>query len=375
MRVAEDSRLLALIPSAGLGGGIEAYVDAVLEQLEKRGAVVDRRVLLDARRRRRPTTTGKLAYAIKVLRRALQLRGLEAPRVLVFHPSFILLGLLAGALCRAAPEVTVFFYGSEIFSATPLRRWLWGRPRLKLVTISSFSAGALATVGPARLLPPGVGQARYRALLSLPAPSLEPGSPVQLLSVFRLADAAGKGAYEVLAATGALRARGLDVQLTLAGVGPAPADLLAAVDKVEWASVVASPTESELVTLYGSSDVFVLATRLRSRGHPCGEGFGIVLVEAALACRPVVAPAFGGSSDAILRGITGLQPVDESVDALIGVLEWVVEHPADVGRMATNARRWAARRFSPDHYGELIGQQLLGRPFEGDVALAITSER
>ena len=71
----------------------------------------------------------------------------------------------------------------------------------------------------------------------------------------------------------------------------------------------------ELVDLYGGADIFVLASRQHRRPGPAGEGFGIVLAEAALAGLPVMAPANDGSRDAFVPGLTGMRPVDQSVEA------------------------------------------------------------
>jgi glycosyltransferase involved in cell wall biosynthesis len=294
--------------------------------------------------------------------------------VLVFLPSFALLGLLARRLAGpATTELRTFFYGREIWSAGAIDRWIWRRRALGLVTISAFSAGALSPMGPARILRPGIVPVTYEALLRLPACQPRPGA-LHVLSVFRLVQSEGKGAFCLLEAAELLRGEGVDCRVTFAGVGPAPTSLASAVTaRSGWAQVVPSPTVEDLVALYGQSDIFVLATRLRASGASSGEGFGIVLVEAALAGRPVVAPVTGGSSDAIVPGVTGLQPLDESAPALADVLRWCVAHPDEVGQLAESARSWARAQFDPNRYADRVRQVLFGAPFEHDSDLAVVS--
>ena len=75
-------------------------------------------------------------------------------------------------------------------------------------------------------------------------------------------------------------------------------------------------TDHDLAAQFAASDLFVLASRTRSGRRPCGEGFGLVLLEAQVAGTAVVGPAHGGSPDAYLDGVTGATPRDESAAAL-----------------------------------------------------------
>ena len=69
-----------------------------------------------------------------------------------------------------------------------------------------------------------------------------------------------------------------------------------------------------------AADLFILATRTRRGRRACGEGFGLVLLEAQAAGTPVVGPAYGGSRDAYMESVTGVAPVGESAEALAVVL-------------------------------------------------------
>jgi glycosyltransferase involved in cell wall biosynthesis len=97
-----------------------------------------------------------------------------------------------------------------------------------------------------------------------------------------------------------------------------------------------------------------------------GEGFGIVLTEAALAGLTVVAPANDGSRDAILPGITGLRPADQSMDALATTLRWIANHRTESELIGRNARVWANRAFDPNAYPPKVSSLLWGRGINDD---------
>ena len=67
----------------------------------------------------------------------------------------------------------------------------------------------------------------------------------------------------------------------------------------------------------------------RLPGAPlAGEGFGIVLLEAAAMSLPVVAGAAGGALDAVEDGVTGLLVDPEDPAALADALIALLENPA-----------------------------------------------
>lgn len=367
--------ILALIPSEGHGGGIEAYVDALLQQAQKSGVIVRRCVLTSPRGRLPPSLPRKLVFAWNAVRAAWNLRSDSQAHVFAFLPSLAGLGLLARVITgRRRSPVTVFFHGSEIWAAGSWARWVWARRSLRLISVSSFSAGALARVGAAQILPPGIPSSRYSKLHAIPPQENYGRTEIRVLSVFRLPEAELKGGFVVLDAIRELRAEGVDARVTFAGFGAPPKSFVAAIRKDSlWAELVRAPSEEELVHLYSAANLFVLATRLRSRPVPSGEGFGIVLVEAALAGRVVVAPAFGGSADAILGGVTGVRPRDESVDSLVEVLHWCVANPDQMRLLATNARTWATERFRPEVYGRVVSHILFGDGFEEQGNLALVT--
>jgi glycosyltransferase involved in cell wall biosynthesis len=224
------------------------------------------------------------------------------------------------------------------------------------------------------LLPPLVAGDLFERLLAIPRPTADHPT-LRVLSVFRLDDYENKGGPELVGAVTQLRSEGHDITLTIAGIAGREA-LLNAPPCDDWLRVVPSPSSEQLVTLYTEADVFVLATRQHRSPHPAGEGFGIVLAEAALAGLPVVAPANDGSSDAFLPGITGLRPSDQSALTLGIALRWVAEHRVEARLMGRNGRAWARRAFDPSVYRDRVASVFLerGTPHQW-LGLAFESER
>ncbi len=126
-----------------------------------------------------------------------------------------------------------------------------------------------------------------------------------------------------------------------------------------WFTLRSGLTDRELARHLAAADLFVLATRTRAGRRPCGEGFGLVLLEAQVAGTAVIGPAHGGSPDAYLDGVTGTAPRDESVAALASVLEDLLRQPAQLGQMGMRAAEWARERFAPEQYAALAVNKLL----------------
>lgn len=369
-------RVLLLAPSGGLGGGIERYLGTVEERLRAGGADVRR---LDLYGPQRPGgTRARVRFAAAALRAARRMAPLDA--VLTGHPNLIPVGAAAVAAGRAE-RGPVLFHGTDIWRTRRLGRVLLRRRPLYPLTISSYSAGALADVGVAPVLRPGLASTWRATLLAagaraaratetrqaqtqpttLPQATQPRSQPPTLLTVFRLADAdwAGKGLPELLAALPAVRHAAGPVRLLVAGRGPAPDGLRRAIDAVPDAELVESPDDARLAALYAGADLFVLCTR--TRPGRSGEGYGIVLTEAQLAGCPVVGPVSGGARDAYLDGVTGATPADESPEALAAVLTDLLADRAHLARMRRRAAEWARMATEPAEHTRAVFSAVLGR--------------
>lgn len=354
---AHAGQVLLLAPSRGLGGGIERYVQTVQSAFDDAGIACGRLDLV------RPGPAGHRAMLAEA---AVALAGATAPaRVIIAHRSLLPVATVLGRI-RPVGGISVICHGSDVWGTrwTPrwrLESWLMHRPDVRLVAVSSFTAGTLFPGGQATILPPGLSRAWFgelvRAGRARAAVDRPPGAVLEVMTAFRLAEWRSKGLPQL---TSALTALGrADIRLTVCGSGEPPTDLLSHVGRYPWCELRPGLTDTELAAQFARANLFVLATRTRSGRLSCGEGFGLVLLEAQVAGTAVVGPAHGGSPDAYLDGVTGETPRDESVAALAQVLGELALRPARLTEMGKHGAAWARARFAPDRYAALAVDRLL----------------
>jgi glycosyltransferase involved in cell wall biosynthesis len=178
-----------------------------------------------------------------------------------------------------------------------------------------------------------------------------------MVTAFRLAGWRQKGLPELIEAVNALDRD--DICLTICGTGEPPPELLRLVADSSWCTLCADVADRELAGHLGRADLFILATRTRSGHGACGEGFGLVLLEAQIAGTPVVAPAYGGCADAYVQGFTGVSPTDETAGQLSRVLGSLLQDRVRLAWMGERAAEWARETFEPGRYAQLVSRQLL----------------
>lgn len=349
--LAEPSRALVLAPSRGLGGGIERYVETLEWALAAQGTACQRVDLSQAGVR---AHVAMLAEARTLLR-----ASSEPARLVVGHPALLPVATLLGrepTVCG----IWVVCHGCDVWSA-PLRprrkleRSLMRRPGVHVVAVSAFTAGTLAADCHATILPPALSQEWFETLVAAGS-SMRRAPGKQIATAFRLAVWREKGLPELIDAVATLGRD--DIHLTVCGGGDPPADLRRLVAGHSWCSLRAGLSDGELAQQFAASDVFVLATRTRYGRRVSGEGFGLVLLEAQVAGTPVIAPAYGGSSDAYLEGVTGVAPADETAEALARVLDEMLENPDRLAWMGKRAAEWARESFAPERYSQLVARKL-----------------
>lgn len=353
---ARRPRVLLLAPSGGLGGGIERYLGCVEERLRDGGAEVHR---VDLRGPTGPSgLRARLHFVIIVVRTALRAGPFDT--VLTGHPNLIPLAAAVAPLARAR-RGPVLFCGTDIWGLRRRNRAILTRhPVLHPITISSYSAGALALVGVAPVLRPGIATSWRATLLAADSRRAAPGPVPTLLTVFRLnhADWEGKGLRELLKALPTVRGRIGPVRLVVAGQGPALDEVHWLVNRHKDVELVESPDDTALADLYAAADLFVLCTR--TNPPRSGEGYGLVLAEAQLASCPVVGPVSGGAHDAFLEGVTGATPADESPEALAEVLVDLLSDPARLAQMRQRCGQWARMTTEPDEHTREVFRAILG---------------
>jgi phosphatidylinositol alpha-1,6-mannosyltransferase len=347
------SRALLLAPSRGLGGGIERYVET-LEWAFAAEGVEYRRIDLHG--------SGPAAHARLLAQSRRQLRPGQAPtRLVVAHRALL---PAASLLSRetASHGISLLCHGVDVWGARRgarrlVEHHLMGRARVRVVAVSSFTAGVLADGCLATILPPGLTQEWFDTLVRAAATSQPRDPGFQLVTAFRLADWRNKGLPQLLDAVAGLGRP--DVRLIVCGSGDPAPDLRQLVRSHPWCTLRPGLSDRELAGQLAAADLFVLATRTRRGPHPSGEGFGLVLLEAQVAGTPVIAPAFGGCRDAYIECLTGAAPADETSESLGRILRELLQDPARLERMSEHAAGWARERFAPERYAALAASRLL----------------
>jgi phosphatidylinositol alpha-1,6-mannosyltransferase len=273
-----------------------------------------------------------------------------------WHPDVLLASgqrtvWLAALLTRFHKRrLAVIVHGSELGSpGSPgriLSRWAIGQAE-GVIAVSEFTRRQMldAGISPARceVIPNGADPDLFK-----PCPAKRIEAP-NLLTVGHVS--LRKGQDVVVQALPVILRRVPDTQYTVAGLPTEAGALiglamqLGVADHVHILGRVYSAT---LVDLYNRCDVFVLTSRATSTGDI--EGYGIVVVEAALCGKPSVVTADTGLVEAIVDGETGLAvPQDDPEAAAEAILSLLTDHEKrlSMGRAARKRaigeQTWAKR--------------------------------
>ncbi len=174
---------------------------------------------------------------------------------------------VAALLARSRPVdgISVICHGSDVWGSrwAPRSRaegWLMRRADVRLVAVSSFTAGALVHRGPATILPPGLSRAWFGDLVSaadrahrsgVAAPGRQDtasGAELEVMTAFRLAEWREKGLPQLTEAIAALGRP--QIRLTVCGSGAPPAELLAHLRQFPWCELRPGLSDAELATRF-----------------------------------------------------------------------------------------------------------------------------
>lgn len=347
------SRVLLLSPSQGLGGGIERYVQTLEWAFAAEGVAYQR---LDL------SGSGKRAHVGLLSQGRDFLRTESGPvRLVVAHRALLPVAALL-ARDSAVCGMSIVCYGIDTWGPRwrlrrSLERRLMRRASVRVVAISNFTAGAILRDCRATVLSPTLSRHWFDTLASAAVSRQARDQGIGLVSAFRLTDWRGKGLPQLVAAVAALGRP--DVSLTICGSEDPPIGLVSMVSQYPWCTVRADLSDGDLARELAAADLFVLATQTRSGRRALGEGFGLVLLEAQAAGTPVIAPAYGGSHEAYIDGVTGVAPTDESAEALARTLQDLLKDPARLAWMGEHAAQWTRQAFAPERYAQLIVRRLL----------------
>lgn len=263
---------------------------------------------------------------------------------------------LLAARAAGVPAVCHLHEAEKTDSAL-VRRALVAPLRLarKVVVISESAMEAMVEADP------GLRRKAELVYNGVPQPPTEPepaprSEPIRIVSVGRLSPR--KAPHLALEAVAALRARGHNVHLELAG---------SVFEGYEWYEAelrerASRPDLAGAVTLSGycspiwptlaASDI-LLQPSLR-------EPFGNAVVESMYSLRPVVATAALGHLETLRDGQTGLLVPAGDVPAMTDALERLVTDAELAHTLALAARRDALSRFTTDRYVDQLAALLRG---------------
>jgi phosphatidylinositol alpha-1,6-mannosyltransferase len=281
---------------------------------------------------------------------------LHALLALVNHPPFDLvicahlhllpIAWLIARMKRVRLSLVVF--GIEAWRPTDskLTNFLVSRVD-SIVSITDFTLGKLQ--GWTNL--PGIQQTIIPPCVDLsvftPGPKSTPlieryglSSSRVLLTVGRLADRERyKGFDEVLAAIPPLIKKFGNLTYLIVGDGPDQARLLSKAESLGISKHVVFAgrvSDEEKIELYRLSDAYVMPSS--------GEGFGIVLIEAAACGVPVIGSQADGSREALLSGALGVLVDPLNSAQLVAEISQILEHKE------SHSRREAIRQFSKEEF-------------------------
>jgi glycosyltransferase involved in cell wall biosynthesis len=174
--------------------------------------------------------------------------------------------------------------------------------------------------------------------IPLPEPVRRPGSgPLRVVYAGRF-EQQQKGVYDLPEIDRLLRARGIDLQWTVAGAGPDEVELKRRWGfnaQVQWLGSLTTPA---LLDQYVTQDVFVLPTRF--------EGFPVGLVEAMGAgLVPVVSDIESGVPEIVEKGRSGECPAIGDVGAFADAIARLDRDRTRLEVMSAAARQTVLDRF------------------------------
>jgi glycosyltransferase involved in cell wall biosynthesis len=184
-----------------------------------------------------------------------------------------------------------------------------------------------------------------RPFPSQPKPPRPPGTPLQLVSVGRLAPE--KGLREVLEGLALARGRGIDATLVVAGSGPQEAELKALSARLglaESVRFVGPVFDGSKVELLRAADVLMLPSHF--------EGLPYALLEGMAAGLPVVTTRVGAIPDVVEHGVHGLFVPVQSPRAICRAIIQLAQNRPQRSAMGIAGRRRVVQRYSLDRLAD-----------------------
>ncbi|MDR7545259.1 MAG: glycosyltransferase family 4 protein [Armatimonadota bacterium] len=374
-REAATPRVLVLAPHAWGTGGIERSTRTLVRALadlygaERVGllsvwggpGILPCRVLWrgpEARGAGGVPWTIKVHFALAAVR--LARRWQRRLVVVACHPHLAPVAWLAARV--AGVPWAVWCHGEEVWR--PLRPAVFAALRRSSLVIapSRFTAGLLERM---HRVPPGRLAALPHALppdLPLAKAGVAKGAAgdgrLRVLTVARLVpEHAYKGVDTLLAAWPLVLRSVPEAELVVVGDGPdrprleREAARLSLDGRVRFTGRI---DDRALAEAYRQAAVFTLPARTRVGRWAEGEGFGLVLLEAAAAGLPVVAGNGGAIPEVVRDGETGLLVDPESPEEVAAAIVRLLRNPDLARRLGEAGRRLVREEFSYERFCERL---------------------
>ncbi|MBD5780769.1 glycosyltransferase [Pelagicoccus sp. NFK12] len=184
-----------------------------------------------------------------------------------------------------------------------------------------------------------------------------PGHPIRLLTCGRLIERKG---VDVLLCALPFLLRRHNVVLDITGKGDMEEEWKALTDKLGLGNIVTFHgfvSNERLSQLYRDCDIYVHPSIFDSRGDT--EGLGVVLIEALLNQKPVVASEVGGIVDVIHHLQTGVLVPENNPAELADAIELIIDKPDLAARLAESGREFALWHFDWDRVIETLDKTYL----------------
>lgn len=285
--------------------------------------------------------------------------SVRACRAQILHAHWWLPGGLVGAVVSLLTRLplVVTTHGTDV---EMLRRARWATPLARFVFARARAITCGSTYLREQLLALHVADAGRVSVIPMPVSPEFSSHKLKvnrqwsdlILTVARLT--AQKSLDTLIDALAILRGRGIDTRLEIIGDGPERTALeqyardLHLQGRVEFLGEL---PPKDLPAHYAACAVFVLPS--------VREGMGLVLAEALLCGAPVVAANFGGVTDIVRDGETGLLFPARDARALAVAIERLLDDRALAMRLAVNGAARARERFTRERvaaqFAEIYG--------------------
>jgi glycosyltransferase involved in cell wall biosynthesis len=274
-------------------------------------------------------------------------RTLRALKPAIFHAHLTCPGAckfgMAGAIAANVPGIiaTVHAFPDVALTRLAAIEWSLMASRVDRFLVAShhgqrsLRAALPSSAGRTSVVPNGIDVSRYRRPPDAGLRAQLAGDADRRLVLVCARLDPEKGHATLVQACHAMP----NVQLVFAGAGAERASLerlavrLGMRERVSFLGF-----RTDVAELLAACDVMVLPTR--------NEAFGLVLLEAMAAGRPVISTRVGGPEEIVVDGESGLLVPRDDVSGLSSALRAVLDDPALAARLATGGRSRVEAEFS-----------------------------